>query len=297
MHTNLKNVNDHMLSEFIPLSFLLAISVIYAVFDVFNNRNIPNLFVYVCLAAGLIITLTYPYPIAINSILIAFVILSLGYILYRSGILGAGDVMEFATISLILPLQGSVILHVPQLGLPFILSVFVGTGYAASIGIPIYYVLISGKKAAGLKARAVQAHRKATGVALFAAYLVFAAIIYTYSSLTLLGAVLILLIAVSSSSMIIMEDKIYAGMVSLISTSQLQEEDMIATNMLSNSERAYFEKKYPKFGRLATRSLIKSMRYEKKKIPVYKNAAPLSLFILIGVIVSLLLGNLILLVI
>jgi Flp pilus assembly protein protease CpaA len=286
-----------MLPEFIPLSFLLAISVIYAVFDVFNNRNIPNVFVYVCFAAGFIITLTYPSQLAINSILIAFVILSLGYLLYRGGILGAGDVMEFATISLILPLQGSVILHVPQLGLPFILSVFVGTGYAASVGIPLYYVILSGNKKSRFKAKAVPAHRKATGAVLFAAYLVFAAIIYTYSGLTFLGAFLLLLIAVSSSSMIILEDKIYAGMVSLISTSQLQEEDMIATNMMSVSDRAYFERKYPKFGRLATRGLIKSMRYERRKIPVYKNAAPLSFFILIGVIVSLLLGNLILLVI
>jgi hypothetical protein len=79
-----------------------------------------------------------------------------------------------------------------------------------------------------LKVRAMQVHRKAIGVVLFAAYLAFAAIIYTYSSLTLLGAVLLLLIAVSSSSMIIWRIRYMRNGI-VDKPSQLQEEDMIAT--------------------------------------------------------------------
>ena len=42
---------------------------------------------------------------------------------------------------------------------------------------------------------------------------------------------------------------------------------------------------------------MKELKGAKEKLPVYRNAAPLALFILIGVAISLIFGNLILLMI
>ena len=82
-------------------------------------------------------------------------------------------------------------------------------------------------------------------------------------------------------------------MVARVYTRQLEDGDIIAFNMMSASEKKYFSK-YRGFERLATAELIGRLRNARRKLPVYKNAAPLAVFILIGVVASLLFGNIVL---
>ena len=76
---------------------------------------------------------------------------------------------------------------------------------------------------------------------------------------------------------------------------ELDEGDIIAFNMMSKRDLNYFTSKYKGFERLATRGEIKMLKSENRKLPVYRNAAPLAVFIGAGIIFSLLFGNIILL--
>lgn len=118
-----------MLSFVIRAVILLAIALVYAIYDLFNKRNVPDSFVYASAIIALLVTFTYSIGTIGISILIATVIGSIGYVLYRAGILGAGDFFEFMAISLIFPYQPApLIVGIGQLNIPFILSIFIATG-------------------------------------------------------------------------------------------------------------------------------------------------------------------------
>ena len=117
--------------------------------------------------------------------------------------------------------------------------------------------------------------------------------IYYFYGFSIDRIALIMLVAIPSAVTLVFEEEITSRMVSKIYPRQLDEGDIIAFNMLSVREIRYFSK-YKGFGRLATKKLIDNMRNVKAKLPVYRNAAPLAVFILIGMILSLLLGNIVL---
>ena len=77
--------------ELVRIIVLLAIATLYAIFDVFNKREVPNAFVYACLAVGILVTFTYGLTLAEMSLLLALAIGAGGYLVYRAGYWGAGD--------------------------------------------------------------------------------------------------------------------------------------------------------------------------------------------------------------
>lgn len=284
-----------MISEItIRIAALLIVAVIYAAFDLFNDRNVPNVFAYAGIVLGLAATLTYGHGTVVYSLLIALVVGALGHLIYRLGMWGAGDYFELVTISLLLPIQQVPALLGPnQLGLPFILSVFVATGFISIWIVPIYYMAFVKAQVPDPK---VSKRKVVTGLMLIALYV---AVFFGASYLFGLGAGFLLfpiLIAIPSAVMIIFEKKITARMVRLIPTKELEEGDIIAVNMMTRSEVRYFSK-YPAFGRLATGRLASELKKEKHPLPVYRNAVPLAAFIFLGVVVALLFGNLILFII
>ena len=277
----------------ISLILLLAITIIYAVFDVFNNRNVPNWFAYSSVVIGLAVTFLFDSGVLAFSLALALFVGAAGYLIYRMGFWGAGDFFELVAVSLLLPLQQSpLLLSVNQLGLPFILSVFIATGFSAIWVVPIYYLLFDRHEEVKSKVGTRRIVLGATMIVTYAALFIVICQIYGFS---LLRLAILVAIAVPSSVALIFEERITASMMRLIPVRELEEGDMIALNMMSGKEASRLSKKYRSFGRLATKSFIKEARGAKEKLPVYRNAAPLALFILIGVVVSLLFGNLILL--
>ena len=265
-------------------------------FDIFNNRNLPNYFAYATVVAGLLLTLTYSYPVMEYSLVFAAVIAAIGYLTYKAGLLGGGDVFEFVFISLVIPVQMvPMFWSTPQFGLPFILSVFITTGYAAVLTTPVYYIL-KGKRKLGHKRLTIDPERFVAGCLIFIMYA--ALIIFTTYEVNynLLGVLLLFGAAIPSVIILIYEKYIYEGMMLMVYPSKLEDGDMIATNMMNKKDIAYFKSKSRRFGRLVNRQLIKEIKNVRKQIPVYKNAIPLALFTFIGVVVSLLVGNLILLI-
>ena len=285
-----------MLIDVIRIGALLIVTFAYALFDVFNGRNVPDFFVFATLTLGIILTFTYPLPEIGISALIALVITSLGYITYKIGVLGAGDTFEFLFISLVLPLQITpMLINVPQFLTPFILSVFIATGYATIIATPFYYIMKAREKKAGkisMEKRSIW-----SAAALITAYIILILALNYLSNNTLIISVVLLLVAIPSAVIILFKQEIYEAMVVMVYPSKLESGDMIATSMMSKKDFAYFKKRAKHFDRLANTRVIDETRNIKKKIPVYKNAIPLALFTFIGVVISLLIGNIVLLLI
>ncbi len=276
----------------IEISILILVALVYAMFDVFNKRNVPNLFVYATIGLGVALALLANSGLGLLiDLSVAVIVGLLGYVLYRYGLLGGGDVLEFVFIALVMPTQMLPLYsNVYQWNMPFILSVLIAAGYTSLIFIPIYYIGIKkpprdAQKSGGKNFR--------SGIMLFAAYLVFIIAIKLTYGISILGAALLLLLAVSSVIIMVYERRVYLGMVDFIYPSGLEDGDMIATNLMNKKDIAYFKKR-SKFGRLASKKLISEIRGVRKRIPVYRDSVPFSLFIFFGVIISLLFGNLVL---
>jgi len=278
----------------VSLVVLAAVTIIYAAFDVFNKRNVPNVFAYASVALGLAVTFAFDFGVLTFSLAMALAVGAVGYAIYRMGFWGAGDFFELVAVSLLLPVQQVPLLlpQADQLGLPFVLSVFIATGLAAIWAVPIYYLLLD--RRARVK-YGVSKRQIALGALMLATYVVLFILICNLYGFSPLRLAILLSIAVPSSIAIVFEEKITAGMIRPIFPRELEEGDMIAVNMMSGKEASRLSKRYKNFGRLVTRKFIEEIKGAKEKLPVYRNAAPLALFIMIGVAVSVLFGNLILL--
>jgi Flp pilus assembly protein protease CpaA len=281
---------------------MIIIALVFALFDTFNKRNIPNIIVYTSFAIAIIVTLTYGLTTIMYSLPIAVVLSIFSYILYKSGQLGAGDGFEFVIISLLLPFQPAPAITTLstffQINLPFIISVFVNAGILTLIFVPIYYLLILKDTLANhpkfQNYHKINAGDAVRALSVLIMYILFYFIISYFININIFGIVIILLISVPSSIILLYNKKINLAMISLISPSNLENGDIIAINLMDKKDIDYFKKLYKNFGRLATTKQIKNIKKSNKKIPVYKNAVPLSLPIFFGILISLLIGNLLL---
>ncbi len=283
----------------IRLVLLLAIALAYAIFDTFNKRNVPNAFVYGALAVGFASTLFYPMHVIIISVLIALVLGAVGYFIYRLGFMGAGDFFEFMTISLILPLQPLPVLlgsAMSGLSLPFMFSVFIATAYVMLVSIIVYYLFLA-KKSQLEKGYRISMRQIFSALVLFLAYMLLLAFVWILEGIGLISAVLVLLIAIPSCVIVAFDRLINLRMISMLGPNELDEGDMIAVNLMKKDDIEYFKRHSRSFGRLVTKKLKHDLMNSEKKLPVYRNAVPLALFTFFGIIISLVFGNLVLLLI
>ncbi|VVB76680.1 Uncharacterised protein [uncultured archaeon] len=277
----------------IQLLILAAIAIIYAAFDVFNKRNVPNAFAYVSIVVGIAVTFLLNQGSIAYSFLIAIAIIGVGHVIYKMGFWGAGDYFELASISMIIPVQFTpLLIGTGQLGLPFILSVFIATGLVAVWVVPVYYLLLRRNEyaKAGTDSRHIF-----YGLTLMLLYLAMSFMVYGVYGLDFGKLLLIVLIAVPSAITLTFEERITSNMIRFVGVEDIEADDIIALNVLEKSEIARLSKKYDGFGRLVTEKFLGEFRGSKEKLPVYRNAAPLAAFILAGAAISVLFGNIILL--
>ncbi len=292
----LSGLDNMLLADLLRILILVIITLAYALFDIFNKRNVPNLFAYATIVVGVLVALTYGAGMAVYGFLIAIITAALGYLAYRAGFLGGGDVFEFTFIGLVLPMQAMPLLaSIPQFGLPFLLSVFIATGYVTIIFTPLYYI-IKGKRKLGHKKLEVDRNKAIAGFVILVIYAGMILLTNYKIHYSLLGMAILLLAAVPSAAILIYEKYIYEGMILSVYPSKLEEGDMIATNLMSKDDIAYFRERSRHFGRLVDKKVLAKIKGARRKLPVYKNAIPLALFVFIGVAVSLAVGNILLLV-
>ncbi len=277
----------------VRIASTIIIATAYMLFDIFNKRNVPGIFAYATLAYAAALTLLYLNTAAIlTSVAIALVVLGVGYVTYRSGMLGAADVIEFAALSLIMPIQPAPLIagSMPQLGIPFVVSVIIGTGIVALVIVPIYYIP---KARCNKKIMRVGRSSAIKALAIVAAYLFFAIALNEIGGITLHSAIILAVLLIGSATITLFEEPITGVMVKYAPVGDFEEGDLIAFNLMSRQDIEATRKRIKHFDRLVTYELIKEMRTKHitKKFPVYKEALPLALPILIGVVLSLLFGN------
>jgi hypothetical protein len=282
----------------IRVGIVLLIALIYMLFDIFNNRNVPTIFAYATLVVGIVMFATY-YP-AFQTVevggLVAIIVGSIGYVFYRAGQIGAADVIELAVISLILPLQPvPYLVGILQYNIPFIISVFLATGLVALLIIPVYY-LPRAERLMKKKLFAMVTRRDMVkGLMLLVAYAAFGIFIAYALQPTQFGLFVLALVALGSVATAVFETPITDSMVEFITVDKFEEGDIIALNLMKGGEIAAAKRRVSGFDRLVTSKIIESMKRKRvtTKFPVYRKAMPLALPIFVGVLISLLIGNLI----
>ncbi len=287
----------------IRIAAVVVVSLVYMIFDVFNNRNVPNVLAYGILAFSFIMTfLYYPTPTTlIESAAAGALILAAGYVLYRIGHVGAADITEMASISMLLFIQPApYFANVVQYNLPFIVSVFIATGVFALLMIPLYYLPRAIMKPGSKLMQQITRGVMLKGALTLVAYALFIIFFYSvFPTANIIGILILVFVALSSFITILFEKGITGSMVKYIGVNSFEEGDIVATNLMSDEQIRIAKSRVHSFDRLLTKQLINEMKKNNisDTFPVYRNAMPLALPIFLGTVASLLIGNFILLII
>ena len=275
----------------------VVIAFVYMLFDVLNKRNIPNIFAYGALAYGLILTILYFNVMTIVvSLAIAAVIGALGYVVYKIGQIGAGDIFEFATLSLIFPFQTYTFFHTAfaVLNIPTIVAVLINTGIAAMIMVPLYYI----PRAKLVLKKPIMDHLEegtlVKSLAVGMTYIAFVCFLY-YIGMNAIGLAVVALLGLGSFSTMLFQKPMTESMIENLTWKEMEPEDMIAFNVMNKSEINRVKSHIKSFDRLVTRKMLDEMKARKfeDKLPVYRKAVPFALPIFVGTLATILVGNVI----
>ncbi|VVC71939.1 Uncharacterised protein [uncultured archaeon] len=230
--------------EFVRIGSMIAFLSLAAYFDIFNRKNVPVVIPYAMIAFGLILNLaTLDFGSLISSATVALLILTVGYIVYRTGQIGGADVLIFTGIALLMPSTPTPFYPVSQaagvLEYPFVFSVFIVSGFIALIGLAVQYIppiiraFISGRTK-------ITARQALPAILISVAYLgaVFflTQMCVTFPSqrcvISPIQGILISALALLAGFLMLFKDEISLQMVEWVSYSKIDEEDVIALSML-----------------------------------------------------------------
>ena len=280
---------------------VVLISLLYMLYDIFNNRNVPSIVVYATIVIAIIMTLlNWNLYYIVESFVIAILIVIFGYFaLYKAGSLGLGDVLEFAAISMILAVQSAPILSQNvQYGIPFIISILIGSGISALILVPLYYIPKAIKKIDHSILEDVTKSAKLKSITAGISYVVLIGVLVAVNFIGIWGVLLLSMLMLGSVFTILFETPMTKAMIINAKVSEIEEDDIIALNMLDKKTVKTIKKYVPDFGGLVTEKMINEIKKKEPhlRLPTYKNAIPFAVFIFIGCVISLLFGNLFLIV-
>lgn len=286
---------------YLRIASIIVIAAIYMLFDIFNRRNVPSVFVYAALVYGIVMALAYMASIeaVLVDLGIAAVTFALGYIVYRAGQLGLGDVMEMCTISLILPFQGfPIITAMYQYNIPFIIAVAIASGVTALVIVPIYYLPHTERKLAEKITAMVSRKDIFKSSLISVSYLILIGMLALTRTISVYGVIILGIIMIGSALTILFEKPITESMIRYVDASEFEEGDIVALNLMGAAQVEALKAKVGNFGKLVTKRMINDMKSNgiTDKLPVYKLGIPFAIPIFIAVLVSLLFGNLIILI-
>ncbi len=272
---------------------IIAITLIYMLFDLFNKRAIPNQIVYASVLYALFIALVYFDSTTIANLGIAAVVLLAGYIVYRIGQIGAADVAEFIAISLLMPLQEVSLGLGASVQMPFILSVLIDAGMAALVMFPLYYIP-KGYRRIKDPLATVSKRDFSKAVAIGLIYAFFVAFLVIELDIDMLRFLLLALVMISSISIVLFERLMTQAMVEYVPVARFESGDMIALNLMDASAVRSIKGKVKSFERLANDRMISEMKRKRIRtlFPVYKEGMPFAVAIFVGTVLAITLGNL-----
>lgn len=281
---------DRLPFEAVRIILAVVGTAIGAYYDVWNNKNIPNSYLYGFLAAALIVNLIAYDPIlSVYGIASAALVFAFTWALYKAGQLGGADGYIMAAIVMLLPVQPTLLISQTQgvaFEIPFALNIILSSGlffmaYMLIRSLPIAYRTVLTPKSIPLNAW--------IGAGLVLA--VFGVMSYMISSMPFVPPNLYAFITIVVCILIylvLFKKAMNDSMVEWVAPSKVEEEDILAVEL--------FDKKYSSsMPRLVDRAVLKKiLSLKMKKVPVYKHLPPFIPHIFAGLVLALLIGNVVL---
>ncbi|RME79779.1 MAG: hypothetical protein D6769_01465 [Methanobacteriota archaeon] len=245
--------------------------------DVLNNKDIPNNIMLLFIISSLLFSyVLLPWGQFTFALLQAVLILALGYIAYKFGIMGLADPVFFSIIALMFPIVPSSLV-----GVPFILPVLLYSGVLFGLFSAIYFSIAVARK--GIS------KLEWKNALILPAFLVFW---YFYSSSSMLYnplfAALLFILSLSASLVGIFAPDIKKAITSTLPVDEAEEE-VIAEDLPTNIKAVVGNSK------VVDRKLIEKLKKKGiREIPVYAGMLPYLPFLAAGFLLSLFYANLIL---
>ncbi len=260
----------------LAIAFLGLIATTY--YDLFNNKNIPNNLLYAFVGLAIIVNIVFfNQDIFLYGILISALIALLGYPLYRTGQMGAADMFVLAAIALLLPIPPSMA-NIP-FNFPFVAIVFV----FASLVFALYTFYFFFVKL--LRSKKLKADLKP--LILLAPYALFVYLFVNSPFFSFIYFSIISLAFLSSLFVMVYKETINKQLAEKIPISKIEEEDVLAIELMDEK----FVKKHNLQKLLTKKEIARLKKLKLGSMPVYTKFPPFLPFILIGLILSILFGN------
>ena len=261
-----------------------------AYYDAFNKKWVPNWLIYSFLACALLINLVFfEQALFIQAAAFAAIIFAASYVLYKFGQLGGADAYVLAAIAFTVPYLPKPLLAPAQsVPYPFILSLLIPTGIVFILHMLMRFIPYISKQLSSGKIHFTA--NKLAGPLLLAAVLV----IFTNALLTLPFSVpqsYIAIIAFLSIALLffsLFKDEIKDSMVEEVPVSRLQEEDVLALEKMP-AETVKKLKLLPLMDAKIISALKKS---GMKKVPVYTGMPFFLPYLFLGLLFTVLFGDL-----
>jgi Flp pilus assembly protein protease CpaA len=273
--------------ETIRLAIVLTGTAI-AAFQDFKTSYIDDKLTLTMITVGVALDLlTLDYNFILYSVGIGALIFIIGYYFYKTGQIGGGDVLLVAGIQVLLPFYPSTRqfqfpFSLAVTSVPFIMTIFATSALISLIGTALTYGwALKDKK---LKPELKDSLLTITLIAL----IIFS--IYLFSNFGSYQIIFLLILAIPSIFLSMFKNQIMNEIIiQKVSLNEVEDEDVLALEKMPNL------KKYG-LKRVATKDqmkILKKISREKKsqKFYVYKNLPRMAPYILIGLILSLILGN------
>lgn len=247
-------------------------------YDLFNNRNVPEMLLYGFLALAFIFNIVFfDYDVFVYAVVLAFIFLVVGFALYRVGQLGGADVIMIVSLVLLLPISPSY-LEVP-FNYPFIFSVLVFGCVVTVVCSLFYFANIMARKK--LKAKPNYSYLLLLVVYALFVYLFLNAPFFSMAYFAIASILLI-----STIIYLIFRDAITEATMKQMFVKDLEPEEVIV------KEKMDLYMKKMKMGPVLKQKDIDALKKSgTKHVWVYANLPPFLPFLLIGLLVALFFGN------
>jgi hypothetical protein len=266
-----------MPGEFFRIAIAILGTGAATYYDIFNNRNVPDNILYAFLIIAFLTNLVFLdmdvliYACALTAILFAF-----GFVLYRSGQIGGADLFVACSITLLLPI------HPSFLGSPFnyplIFSAFLYSGAAFAIYSLLFFT--------NLIRKAKKAKPNYAYLVLILPYLLFTYIFISAPFFSPVYFFIASLLLLSSIFFLVFKDAINEAVTAKVPLSKITDEDVLVKEKM-----APLMKKLEIGPVLGAEEMKKLRKAKVREVWIYATLPPFLPFLLIGLILSIFLGN------
>ncbi len=270
-----------MPGEFFRIAIAILGTCAATYYDIFNNRNVPDNLLYAFLIIAFLTNLLFlDMDILIYACALTGVFFLLGFILYRSGQIGGADLFVICSITLLLPIHPS-FLQTP-FNYPLILSTLLYSGAAFAIFSLIFFT--------NLIRKTKKAKPNYLYLVLIIPYLIFTYIFISAPFFSPVYFFIASLLLLSSIFFLVFRDAINEAVIAKVPLSKITDEDVLVKEKMEPLMKKL------KIGPVLGEDEMKKLKKAKvKEVWIYATLPPFLPFLLIGLILSIFLGNWILL--